>query len=293
MSSQSHGSLVTRGILLMVTAMFFLTAMDSVIKHLSGSYSEFQLVWVRYAGQTVVAVAFVAFKAPHAFRTRNPGMQVLRSLFLFVASVLFFVGLANIGLAAATAILQSSPIMVAVAAYFLLGESFGIRKTLGVLAGLAGVIVIIRPGTEVFDPYALFPLAAAVGFTGYAVVTKMLSKREEVWTSFLYTALLGCLIASFFAPFFWTPPNLADAGLMVLVGLLGSIGQFCVIRSLFLAEASTVVPFGYASLVFSAGFGMAFFSEFPDFWTYVGAAIVTGSGLYIWHRETRAAKQRR
>ena len=290
MNNLSRMTPVTQGILLMITAMMFLTAMDSVIKHLSGAYHEIQLVWIRYAGQTVIAVAFVAWKSPGAFRTRNPGLQVLRSLFLFFATLCFFTGLANIGLAAATSILQSSPILVAVAAYFFLGESLGWRKLAGVLAGLLGVFVIIRPGTDVFDPYALFPALAAAGFTGYTVVTRLLSKREDIWTSFLYTAALGGVVASILVPFFWTRPSLVDAGLMIIVSMLGAAGQFLIIRSLFLAEASIVAPFGYVSILFAAIVGMVVFNEYPDHWTYVGAAVIVMSGLYIWHRESRRSK---
>lgn len=290
MNNLSRMTPVTQGILLMIMAMMFLTAMDSVIKHLSGAYHEIQLVWIRYAGQTVIAVAFVAWKAPGAFRSRNLGMQVLRSLFLFFATLCFFVGLANIGIAAATSILQSSPILVAVAAYFFLGESLGRRKLAGVLAGLVGVFVIIRPGTEVFNPYALFPALAATGFAGYTVVTRLLSKREDIWTSFFYTATLGGVVASILVPFFWTAPSLADAGLMIFVAMLGATGQFLIIRSLFLAEASIVAPFGYVSILFAAVAGMIVFNEYPDHWTYTGAAIIVLSGLYIWHRESRISK---
>ena len=282
---------VTQGILLMIMAMMFLTTMDSVIKYLSGAYHELQLVWIRYAGQTVIAVAFVAWKSPRAFKSRNLGMQVLRSLFLFFATVCFFFGLGNIGLAAATSILQSSPILVAVAAYFFLGESLGWRKLAGVLAGLIGVFVIIRPGTDVFNPYALFPAFAAAGFAGYTVVTRLLSKREDIWTSFFYTAALGGIVASILVPFFWTPPSLADAGLMIIVAMLGATGQFLIIRSLFLAEASIVAPFGYVSILFAAVAGMIVFNEYPDHWTYAGAAVIVLSGLYIWHRESRRSKR--
>ena len=156
---------------------------------------------------------------------------------------------------------------------------------------MSGVLVIIRPGTDVFDPNALFPALAAVGFTGYTVVTRLLSKREDIWTSFVYTAALGGIVASILVPFFWTPPSLADAGLMILVAMLGAAGQFMIIRSLFLAEASIVTPFGYVSVLFAAIVGMIVFKEYPDHWTYVGAAVIVLSGLYIWHRELRRSKR--
>ena len=156
----------------------------------------------------------------------------------------------------------------------------------GVLAGLAGALIIIRPGSSMFTPYALFPLVAALSFAFYAIATRFLSEREGIGTSFFFTTILGVLFASIIVPFYWTTPLLTDIPLMILAAGFGTAGQYIMIKSLFLADASVVSPFGYSALVFAAFYGFVFFGEVPDLWTCIGAVVIAGSGLYIWHRET-------
>ena len=275
----------TMAIAMMILAVLFLSSMDAMAKGLTARYDVMQLVWVRYFGQTLLAGLLIWRTPGVSLRTRNPRLQVFRSAMLYLGSVSFFIGFSNIDLAAATAILQVNPLIIAVAAWFFLGERFGWRRMLGICIGLAGAIVIIRPGTSVFSPYSVFPLIAALSFSGYAIATRFLSRHEDISASFFFTTILGTVLASIVAPFHWTSPAPSDIAPMVLVAVLGSAGQYLIIRALFLAEASVVSPFGYMALVFSAMYGMIFFDEFPDLWTYVGALVVAGSGLYIWHRE--------
>ena len=290
MANLTRLSSSTMAIVMMVLAVLCLSTMDAVVKGLTARYDVMQLVWVRYAGQTLLAGLLVWRTPGVSLRTRNPKLQVFRSAMLYLGSVCFFIGFSNIDLAAATAILQVNPLIIAAAAWYFLGERFGWRRMLGVCIGLAGAIIIIRPGTSVFSPYSVFPLIAALSFSGYAIATRFLSRNEHISASFFFTTILGTVLASIVAPFHWTSPAMSDIAPMVLVAVFGTAGQYLIIRALFLAEASVISPFGYMALVFSAMYGMIFFNEFPDLWTYVGALIVAGSGLYIWHRETLKSK---
>ena len=287
MNSLSRLSPATQGIILMICAMIALASMDTTVKYLAARYEVMQLVWVRYTGQTLITLAFLLPRLRATLKTRFLHIQLFRSLILFGATICFFFSFSRIGLAEATAILQTSPLLITVAAYFFLGEGLGWRRIVGAAVGLVGALIIIRPGTDVFSPYALLALAAALGYTGYAVTTRFLSRVESIWTSCAYTSLLGCLFATAIVPFFWTPPALSDLPLMVLVGILAAIGQYLLIRSFFVAEAGTVAPFGYASLIFAAVYGMVLFDEFPDFWDYAGALVISASGIYVLHREMK------
>ena len=285
MANLTRLSSSSKAIAMMILAIFFLSSMDAVVKGLSSRYDVMQIVWVRYIGQMLLAGLLVWRTTGVVLRTRSPGLQLLRSALLYIGTLSFFIGFSNIDLAAATAILQVNPLVIAIAAWILLGEQFGWRRLLGVCIGLAGAIIIIRPGTSVFSPYALFPLIAALSFSGYAIATRFLSRTEGIAASFFFTTILGTIIASIVVPFRWSTPALEDILPMALVAMFGTAGQYLIIRALFLAEASVVSPFGYMALVFSAIYGMIFFNEFPDFWTYVGAFVIAASGLYIWHRE--------
>ena len=287
MRSAAKTSTVTKGILLTVLAIFCLSTMDATVKSLTDTDPVMQVVWARYAGQTVLAVALIWRHLPRIMRTGHPILHAFRSLFLFGGSFCFVYGYSNIDLASATAILQASPLLLAVGAHFVLKERVGFQRIAGIVIGLAGTLIIIRPGTEVFSYYSLFPLGAAIGYSGYAIATRFLSRDEGIWTSYFYTALLGAVFASFVVPFHWETPDPSDLPWYLVVIVFGAAGQYFLIRSLFLVEATIVAPFTYVSLVFAGIYGAAVFGEYPDIWTWAGAAVIAAAGLFVWYRENR------
>ncbi len=274
----------------MVAAIFCLGCMDVMVKTLSVQFDVFYLVWIRYVGQAVLAVLLVFPGLRRAMRTRDMRLQFLRAIFMLAGTITFFGGLATIELATAAAILQLNPLFIAFSAYLILNESLGRRKLCCIVAGFIGALVIIRPGFSAFSPFALLPIAAAMCFTGYAIVTRYLSARESIWTSFLYTSLLGAAMSSAFVPIVWTRPQLADIPLLLGLAAFGAMGQYLMIRALFQAPVTVLAPFGYTSLVFSAAFGMILFSEVPDVWTIIGASAIVASGMFVWQLETRAVR---
>lgn len=283
----------SRAILLMLVAILLFTAMDALAKHLLRHYPTLQVVWARYAGQTVIVALLLAPRLGSLLRTRYPGGHLLRSLLQFGATALFFSALGFIGLAEATAIMDVNPVLITLGAAVFLGERLGPRRLFGVLAALAGALIIIRPGAGVFSPAALLPLGAAVCYAGYAIITRRIGGDEPVWTALIYTALAGTIFASLALPFHWQPVAAAHIPGFIGIGLLGAAGQFCLIRAFTLTEAAVVAPFGYVGLIFAAGWGFVIFGEVPDLWTWVGALVIVAAGLYVWHRETRAARAAR
>ena len=282
-----------QGILLTIGAIFFFTLMDATAKGLTARYDTLQVVWARYTGQTVIVLALLAPRLRAVARTRYPGMQFLRSCFQFGATVCFFLSLAHIGLAEATAVMDLNPVLITLGAAVFLGERIGLRRALGIAAALAGSMLIIRPGTEVFSVYALLPLGAAVFYAAYAISTRAVGRDESVWTSLLYTALVGTALTSVALPAVWVTPAAGDAAFFLLLGVFGGAAQLLLIRALAVAEAGVIAPFSYVGLLFAAIWGMAFFGEYPDRWTVTGALVIVAAGLYVWHRETRAVASAR
>jgi drug/metabolite transporter (DMT)-like permease len=281
----------SRGILLMLLAVFLFTTMDALVKHMIAGYGTLQAIWARYTGQTVIVVILLAPRLRTYLRTRHPFGHAARSLCQFGASAAFFAGLNFVGLAEATAIMDVNPVLITLGAALFLGERLGPRRLFGVLAALLGALIVIRPGSGVFTPGALLPLIAAVFYAAYAILTRAIGRDEPVWTALLYTALAGTLISSAMLPWYWTPVASArDWAALAAIGLLGATAQLCLIRAFTLAEAAVVAPFGYVGLIFATGWGYAACGEVPDAWTILGAAIIVAAGLYVWHRETRAAR---
>ena len=274
--------------LLAVAAVLLFSGMDALAKELSARHDTLQVVWARYTSQTVWVALLLAPRLRAVLATDRLGLQLLRSALLFGATLFFFAALAHLEFAEATAIFEVGPLFITALSVLILGERAGPRRWLGVLAGLAGALLIIRPGTAVFSPASLLPVAAAACFAGYSIATRFVGRDESPFTSLLYTTLVGTLVASLVVPFHWTVPTRADALVMGSFGAIVMVGQLCLILALRHAPASLIAPFAYFGLAFATVWGFVFFGELPDGWTVAGAAVIVGAGLFVWHRETRA-----
>jgi drug/metabolite transporter (DMT)-like permease len=282
---------VSRGVLLMVLAILLFTAMDAAAKGLIQRYPAPQVIWARFAGQLLFVVLILNLRTGPLLRTRFPGLHLARSAFQFGATGLFFLSLAHIGLAEATALTDINPVLITLGAALFLGEKLGRRRLAGVAAALIGALIIIRPGAGIFSLWALLPLGAAICYTGNALITRHIGAQESAWTSMLYASLFGTLAGSIALPFVWIPVPAADLAIFALVGALGTGAQLCIIRSFSMTEASIVAPFAYLGIVFATGWGAVLYDQWPDRWTVIGALVIVGAGLYVWHRETQSTRK--
>lgn len=280
-----------KGIFWMLVTMLMFVTMDSVAKVLLVSYPVAQVVWARFAFHVLLLTLYLNRRLPAVLRTGRLRLQLLRSILLLSTTILFFTGLQYNQLVTASAIMLVGPLVVTALSMPLLKEHVGRRRWAGVVIGFTGALVIIRPGTDMVELAALLPLGAAVTYALYQIATRVLTHTEQGMTTLFYTALLGAVVTSLAVPFFWTAPDLEGWLLMAGLGLLGGIGHFCMIRSLSLAPAATVVPFTYSNLIWATLFGFTLFGDLPDLWTVAGALIIAGSGLYIFHREQRRERK--
>ena len=279
--------------ILFIGAILCFSVMDALAKELSRSIGTVPAVWARYSGQTLLVLAMVAPRLRTVMRTRFPLIQLARSILLMFGTVFFFFGLANIGLAEATAIMNINPVLITLGAALFLGETIGRRRAFGIAAALIGALIIIRPTSDVFSPYALLPLIAAISYSAYNLLTRFVGSREDPWTSLLYTALFGTVILCCVVPFFWVPPSPRDWGLMATLALVGTLSQLFLIRALSMGEASMLAPFAYVGLLFATLWGVLFFDEFPDAYSIIGALVIVIAGVYVWYRETFGKSSRR
>ena len=272
----------------MLGAIFLFSAMDATAKTLMARYDPIQVVWARYAGMMAVVALVLAPRLGPLLRTRHIGLQLLRSAFLFTATYTFFTAISRMDIAAATAVMQVHPMLLMLGAAIVLREGLGPRRILGIVAALTGALIVIRPGSEVFTPAALLPLLAGLFYASYALATRFLGRDEPIMTSFLYTAIIGTLVASAMTVPVWQAPLAWDWAMFLLLGVIGATGQFLLIRSLTIAEAGAVAPFSYAGVIFATCWGYFAFDEFPDALSLLGALVIVGAGVYVWYRETRA-----
>jgi drug/metabolite transporter (DMT)-like permease len=275
-----------RAIAMMILGLFCFSLMDVGVKALAPKVGVLPALWARYSGQMLLVLILVAPRLKTVVRTKYPRLQFLRSLLLMGATAFFFTGISLIPLSDAAALMSVNPVLITLGAALFLGESLGKRRIIGIGVAMIGAIVVLQPGSSVFSLNALLPLAAAVCYSGYALLTRRVGPDEDVWTSLFYTGLVGTVILSLLVPFAWVTPDLTAIGLMGLMAVCGTVGQLLIIRSFSTGEAAMLAPFAYTSLIFAAVWGTVLFREWPDIWTITGALVIAAAGLYVWHRET-------
>lgn len=279
------GAAIRRGILWVLLAVALFVGMDALAKHLGQIYPVPQVVWARYAFHAALLALVLGRRLPSIARTRRRGLQLVRSLMLLTTTAFFFAGIRLIPLVDASAIMFLTPILVTALSVPLLGERVGPRRWAGVALGFAGAMIVIRPGTGMMQLAALLPLAAALFNAVYHLSTRVLSRTDEPLTTLFYTAVVGATVTTAALPWFWVTPAPADWLLMAALGLLGGTSHFALIKAFQAAAPAVIAPFNYTSILWATLFGFVLFDELPDRWTVAGAALIIGSGLYIYYRE--------
>ncbi len=281
-------SAVGVGILYILAAVLVIASMDMLAKFLVRNHSVPMVAWARYNFHLVLMLPLLARLGPKAvLKTRRLGLQIGRASLLLATTFLIFGALRFMPLADMTTILFAAPLIATGLSVPILRERVGPRRWLGVLIGFGGVLVVVRPGAGLLDWGAVLALAAAFTFAFYQITTRAISRTDSPLTTLIYTALVGAIATNMIAPFFWQWPSPVGWAYLALTGGLGALGQFLFIKAYGHAPASTLAPYIYTQLIWSAGLGVFAFGDFPDIWTLAGAAIIAASGIYIWHRERR------
>jgi len=278
------------GIAWMLATMFWFVTLDSTAKYLMQTYPVAQVIWARFFFHVIFVALLMGRGLTAQIKSRSWPHQSLRSLFMFLTTVLFFVGISILPLATASTIMFMAPIIVTILSIPLLGEKVGVRRWIGIVIGFAGALVVMRPGSDSLQLSVLVVLAAALTHALYQIFTRKLRVHDSQLTSLFYTGIVGAVAMSVAVPAFWQPVATPDWGLFVFAGIAGGIGHLCLIRAFQNAPVSVVAPFSYSSLLWAILFGFVLFGELPGPWTLGGAALIICSGLYIYHREQRVKR---
>ncbi|MCC6609114.1 MAG: DMT family transporter [Burkholderiales bacterium] len=278
-----------RGILLIVTAVSIFAIMDTTAKYLSQTYPVPAIVWYRYCFQALFMLVVLGPRMKlDLVRTRRPGLQVTRAAVLALSTLIYFSALSLMPIAEAAAITYLAPLLLTAFSVLLLRERVSPATWVAVATGFVGVLIIIRPGGEVFRPAALLPLATAFCFATYQLMTRQLAGIDSSLATLFYSALVGAMLLSFVVPFYWLAPQSLFHGLLLaMLGILGSVGHFVLIRAFGHAPASVLAPFVYAQLVSVLILGYLVFGDFPDRWTLLGMGIIVASGAFVASRGRR------
>jgi len=275
---------------MMVLAVGLFTCIDTSAKWLIiAGLPALQVVFARYAGHLIVSlVLYLPGEGLGALRSKSPGKQFLRSVFLLCSTILNFIALSYLPITMTTTIQFTMPIVVTLLAIPMLGETVGIRRIIAVCVGFSGVLVVTQPWGAEWHPAMLLSIAAVVVASLYFVMTRMLAGVESNATQQLWSSAVATAILLPFVLKGWIWPSDLNAWLVfIAIGIFGATGHIAATTAHRWADASLLSPMFYTQIVFAAISGIVIFNTWPTIYTLGGGAIIIASGLYIWARERK------
>ena len=276
------------GITLMVITTFMFSSMDGVSRYLAEKNNVFTLVTMRYwfiAFVMIVTCLFIKNRISDILNTNQPFIQFSRGVILSLNNCLVVYTFTLLGLVETHAIIACYPLIVAGLSVPFLGERFGWRRWMAIFTGFIGVIIILRPNTNVITEGSIFAIVGAIMFAVYLILTRYVSRSDTAITSFFWTGIGGTVTMSLISLFIWDDILKEDYLWLLLMCILSAGSHFMMVKTLQVAEASVVQPFSYLQLVFGSIIGVTIFSESIDLMIIVGALVVIGSGLFTTWRE--------
>ena len=279
-----------RGALTALLAFALFASHDVLVKTLGDGYSAFQIVFFSVLFSfPLTTIMLMRDAAEASLFPRHPGWMVARTVASVITGACAFYAFSVLPLAQVYAILFAAPLIITMLSVPLLGEVVGPHRWLAVLAGLVGVVVVLRPGGG--DAALGLGHAAALGAACLgafaSVVVRKIGRDERPVVLLLYPLVANFVVMGAAMPFVYRPVPLADLGLLAAVAALSLAATMLLIQAYRAAPAGLVAPMQYSQIVWATLFGVLFFDEAPDGFTALGAGIIIGSGLYILFREAR------
>lgn len=272
-----------RGIALLILCSCLFGCVDGLSKILSDSQSVAQIVWARYA----LALPVLFATTPRAewtglFRTKRPGLQILRGLAPLVISSTMVLAVRTLPLAEATVILFAGPFLVVALSGPMLGERVRAASWIGVAVGFLAVLIVARPGFGSLSVATVFPAIAAVFYALFQIFTRKLAAGgESAGGTLAWTLAVGVVVSTPFVMWTWQPLDPAHTALMLLLGTVFGFAQVFMIRAFTLAPAGVLAPFTYSQIIAATVFGVVVFGAVPDLWTLLGIVMIIAAGAYV------------
>lgn len=283
-----------KGALLALLAMGIYSTHDVIIKLLGETYPALQILFFSaLLSFPPLAVLLLRDRTHGTLRPRNPFWVGLRSICIVGSGVGGFYAFSTLPMAQVYSILFAAPLLVTVLSVPLLGERVGLHRWAAVVAGLCGVLVVLRPGVT---PLGLGHLAALMGATATAlsaIAVRKLGRSERTVILLLWPMIGNFLLTGASLGFAYRPMLAGDLALTGVIAVLGLAAGFLLILAYQAGEAANVAPMQYSQMLWAIGFGWLLFDERPDAMTLLGAGLIIGSGLYILMRERTGSSRLR
>jgi drug/metabolite transporter (DMT)-like permease len=275
----------------MIASMVINSSKDGIAKLLSSNYSPLTILFIQFIATSLILAPVVIQKNGARYLVPDRLLpQALRSLFVALGVGLFYWAINFINIADATAMLFVAPLIVTALSPSILGEPIGRRRTIAVIIGFLGVLVILRPTMDGDRTGYFLALSAGIFIAAYYIANRKLASEASILASTYYTSILGAIIISPLLPLFWTTPDINDFWILLGFVVLATLGQIFMIGAFNFAAANIIAPFVYTQIIWATIIGYLLFNTFPDIWGWIGIAIVVIAGLYIAFREISLEK---
>ena len=280
------------GILLMIITTIVFASQDGLSKYLATEYNVYMVVMIRYWFFAAFVISMSSRRTggiKRIAKTKSPILQIFRSLILVAEMCITILAFTLLGLAETHAIFASYPLIIAMLSGPILGEYVGWRRWLAICVGFIGILIILNPGNGIFSPYALVPLAGAILFAIYGLLTRYVGQYDDSSTSFYWTGVVGSIAMTVIGLNFWDPVSRSDWSVMLLLSASGVVGHYLLIKCYEVAEASAIQPFAYLQLIWASMIGIIIFGEQITTNVLIGACIIVGAGLFTLWRERKVS----
>ena len=272
-------------------SVLFFVLMSVCIKATGDHIPLFQVVFFRNFFALLPLIFFIYFLNLNFRSINNYKLHIARAFIGITAMSLFFISIRYVPLVEMQTISYSSVFFISILSIFFLGEKIGYRRIIAIFIGFIGVLIILKPSTELFSNYSVLPLIASL-FLSMAVIVlkKILLTNNNILSVWVFTVLCT-IISLFFYNENWVWPNNLDMSFMVASGILGFIAQICLTKSFQLADASLLAPIDFSSVIWSFSLGYIFFGELISSDVLIGGLIIITSVGYIFYRERVLQKE--
>ena len=281
---------VMRGIVLMCLSTVAFSIMHGLVRFVSEVLPPFQIAFFRNVFGLAFLLPLLMRSRFAILRTKQIGLHALRGVINMAAMLMFFTALSISPIAKVTALGFTAPIFMAILAVLVLGERFRIYRWSAIFLGFVGMLIILRPGLVAIDTGSLLVTGSAALWAVAMIIIKIQSRTESSLTIVAYMGIFLGVFSIAPALWVWQPFGLKTLGLMVLIGLFGSIAQMAISQSLKETDPTALMPFDFLKLIWTAMIGAWFFAEIPDIYTWIGATVIFLSGLFIAFRERNSPR---
>lgn len=279
-----------RGAIWMVLGGVSLILLAIVIRDIQDKFHVLQMIFLRSVVSFLIILPWALRQKREDLQTKRLPLHIFRNTIHYLGNVGWFIGVTLVTLADLQALQFTVPLFTIVMATIFLKEHVGPHRWIATMLGFIGALVIIRPGFVELSTGTIAVVLSAIFYAASQTSTKSLSNTDTPNAILLYMSLIFIPVSAIPAFYVWVTPDWSDTIPIILLGVFGYTAHACIIRAFAAADASFVMPFDFLRLPIAAAFGYFLYTEWPEFWVWIGGAIIFASTYYITWRESMVKK---